>query len=137
MFHGVHQALLARASHLHNHTPKHNNQPVLELAEPTEEKRRPDDQLPEEIVLDRPRIVIGPCLSCMDELPHTTTRSTDRPTQSHTAGRGLRADVRLVQGEGAQNTISRKHAQLRIEGNGAVKLEDLVCIYVCAWLADG
>ena len=42
--------------------------------------------------------------------------------------------VRLLQGEGAQNTISRKHAQLRVEGNGAVKLEDLVCIYVCALL---
>lgn len=54
------QALLDRATNLHNHTPKHNNQPVLELVDPTKEKRRPDDQLPEEIVLDRPSIVIGP-----------------------------------------------------------------------------
>jgi pSer/pThr/pTyr-binding forkhead associated (FHA) protein len=33
--------------------------------------------------------------------------------------------VQLFQGEGAQNTVSRRHAQLRLEG-GNVKLEDLV-----------
>lgn len=32
---------------------------VLILIEPSKGKRRPDDKLPEEIVLDRPRIVIG------------------------------------------------------------------------------
>lgn len=35
-------------------------------------------------------------------------------------------DVQLVQGEGSQNTVSRKHAELRVEKGGAVKIEDLV-----------
>ena len=35
---------------------------MLVLVEPAKEKRRPDDRLPEEILLDRPSIVIGPCM---------------------------------------------------------------------------
>ncbi len=46
------------------------------------------------------------------------------PTHIH-AGRSVKADVQLFQGEGGQNTVSRRHAQLRVEG-AAVKVEDLV-----------
>lgn len=115
---------------------------MLELVEPAKEKRRPDDRLPEEILLDRPSIVIGPCVSAVYGRTDGRTHyreidpPIDRPTQSHTAGRSVKADVQLFQGEGTQNTISRKHAQLRIEGDGVVKLEDLVNMYVLCLRRD-
>lgn len=45
----------SQPTHPHTHT-------VLVLVEPSKGKRRPDDRLPEEIVLDRPSIVIGACV---------------------------------------------------------------------------
>lgn len=47
---------------LHVHIHVHPLATVLVLVEPAKEKRRPDDRLPEEILLDRPSIVIGPCM---------------------------------------------------------------------------
>lgn len=89
------------SSHIPTHSPP-LPAAVLLLIEPSKGKRRPDDRLPEEIVLDRPSIVIGALVGCggsrcrsIIHRPHSKRGNTHRA--EHQGRRAAGAGGRLAE----------------------------------------